>query len=125
MDFREAVVTCLENNVGVDMSENICCYPSGDGSFVVEFMVDDSVKEVYGLTKHQQEMLEEEGEFAEFFDTTTEAADFFLMLREENKKVVERQANHFRKSLAERLKEGTVRPVLKLVADELVADEDE
>ena len=84
MDLKEAYVATLKSGIGLDMLEDITCYPTSDG-FLVDYNVHEENYESLDLAEHQFNLLKEEGELSEAFDSAEEAVDFFLKLRPKGK----------------------------------------
>jgi thiol-disulfide isomerase/thioredoxin len=76
---RAAIISRLRANQEVDDWADLCIYPSGS-LFVVEFLPPTGPFDAAGLTDEQAELLREEGELNEYFETPEEAADLYLLL---------------------------------------------
>ncbi len=85
MELKDAYVATLKSGIGLDMMEDITCYPTSDGRFSVEYHLFEENFENVGLTSHQFNLLKEERELLEIFDNAEEAIDFFLKLRPKGK----------------------------------------
>ena len=85
MDLKEAYVATLKSGIGLDMLEDITCYPTSDGCFSVEYWVHEDNYESLDLTSHQFNLLKDEGQLLEIFDGPEEAIDLFLKLRPKGK----------------------------------------
>ena len=85
MELKEAYVVTVKSGVGLDMMEDITCYPTSDGRFSVEYHLFEENFENLGLSAHQFNLLKEERELLEIFDSAEEAIDFFLKLRPKGK----------------------------------------
>jgi len=84
MDLKEAYVATLKSGIGLDMLEDITCYPISDG-FLVEYYVHEENYESLDLAPYQFNLLKEEDELSEVFDNPEDAVDFFLKLRPKGK----------------------------------------
>lgn len=80
MILNDAIVCLLEVGMSVDKVADLCCYPCSDGTFAVEYFLQQEFNKLLGLTDEQEEMLQEEGEFVEYFVTAQEACEFFMLL---------------------------------------------
>jgi thiol-disulfide isomerase/thioredoxin len=76
---RAAIISRLRANQEVDDWADLCIYPSGS-LFVVEFLPPTGPFDAAGLTEEQADLLREEGELNEYFETPEEAADLYLLL---------------------------------------------
>src|SRR5262245_44102100 len=76
---RPAIISRLRANQEVDDWADLCIYPSGS-LFVVGFLPPTGPFDATGLTDEQAELLREEGELNEYFETPEEAADLYLLL---------------------------------------------
>lgn len=79
-ELKSAIVTLLEKNQEIGMKCDLSCYPTHDGYFFVDYILCPETVDLLHLEDQERQMLMEEEELVEMFDSASAAADFYLRL---------------------------------------------
>ena len=78
--LKAAILTLLENGGQLNMDADLACYSTHDGYYIVEYFFNEDTVNKLNLTEREKELLKEEEELIEIFDSPEEAVEFFLRL---------------------------------------------
>jgi hypothetical protein len=79
---RDAIVASLKCGNGVSCyGELLACYPTHDKWYYVDYIFSTETIDKLNLTTSQRNLIKEEEELNELFETPEEAADFYLKVR--------------------------------------------
>lgn len=82
--LKAAIVTLLKNRQQLNMDCDLCCYPSSDNYYHVDYIYSEESIGALNITERERQLIMDEEELLEIFDTPEEAAEFYLRLCNNN-----------------------------------------